>query len=97
MARQEELRKKEPIVRSDIRILKLNRWAIFSRQILSVPGTSYFTRRKLEGQYVIATINTHQKRLAVKQGSKNKIIKSFSFPIRGRIIVPLLPITRRKS
>jgi transposase InsO family protein len=64
---------------------------------IEVNGTSYFIRRKLEGQYVIATINTHQKRLAVKQGSKNKIIKSFSFPIRGRIIVPLLPITRRKS
>ncbi len=40
MARQEELRKKEPIVRSHIRILQLNRWAIFSRQILSVPDTS---------------------------------------------------------
>lgn len=62
---------------------------------IEVNGATYFIRRKLERQYVIATIFTHRKRLVVKQ--ENKIIKSFSFPIKGRIIAPLLPITKRKT
>lgn len=63
---------------------------------IEVNGSTYFIRRKLEGQYVVATIFTHGKRLVVKQD--NKIIKSFSFPIKGHIVVvPLLPITKRKT
>jgi transposase len=62
---------------------------------IEVNGSTYFIRRKLEGQYVVATIFTHRKRLVVKQ--ENKIIKSFSFPIKGRIIAPLFPITKRKT
>jgi hypothetical protein len=62
---------------------------------IEVNGSTYFIRRKLEGQYVVATIFTHRKRLVVKQG--NKIIKSFSFPIRGHIIAPLLQYTKRKT
>ena len=54
-----------------------------------------FIKRKLEGQYVIATIFTYRKRLFVKQG--NKIIKSFSFPIKGHIVVPLLSIAKGKT
>jgi len=61
---------------------------------IDVNGSAYFVRRKLEGQYVIATIFTHRKRLVVKQ--ENKIIKSFSFPIKGHIVSPLLPITKGK-
>lgn len=62
---------------------------------IEVNGATYFIRRKLEGQYVIATIFTHKRRLVVKQ--ENKIIKSFSFPIKCHIIVPLLPITKGKT
>jgi transposase len=62
---------------------------------IDVNGSTYFIRRRLEGQYVIATIFTHRKRLVVKQ--EHKIIKSFSFPIKGHIISPLLTIARRKT
>src|SRR4030043_441006 len=62
---------------------------------IEVNGSTYFIRRKLEGQYVIATIFTHRKRLVVKQD--NRVIKSFSFPIKGHIVNPLLPITRRET
>ncbi len=62
---------------------------------IEVNGSTYFIRRKLEGQYVIATIFTHRKRLVVKQ--ENKIIKSFSFPIKDHIVSPLLPVTKKKT
>jgi hypothetical protein len=61
---------------------------------IEVNGASYFVRRKLEGQYVVATIFTHRKRLVIKHD--NRIVKSFSFPIKGRAIVPLLSIERKK-
>lgn len=61
---------------------------------IEVNGSTYFVRRRLEGQYVVVTIVSHKKRLVVKQG--NKIIKAFSFPIKGRIIAPLFTITKRK-
>ena len=62
---------------------------------IDVNGAAYFIRKKLERQYVVATIFTHRKRLVVKQD--NRIIKSFSFPIEGHIVAPLLPITKRKT
>ena len=62
---------------------------------IDVNGTAYFIRKKLEGQYVVATISTHRKRVVVKQD--NRIIKSFSFPIRGHIVAPLLPVTKKKT
>lgn len=62
---------------------------------IEVNGSTYFIRRKFEGQYVIATIFTHRKRLVVKQD--NKIIKSFSFPIEGHIVSPILPVTKRRT
>ena len=55
---------------------------------IEVNGTSYFIRRKLEGQYVVATLFIHRKKLVVKQD--NKVIKSFSFPLQGHSIPPLL-------
>lgn len=61
---------------------------------IEVNGSTYFVRRKLAGQYVIATIFTHRKELVVKQD--NSIIKSFSFPIKTHIIDPLLPVTKKR-
>ncbi len=62
---------------------------------IEINGSTYFIRKKLEGQYVVATIFTHRKRLVVKQD--NRIIKSFSFPIKGHIVAPLLQITKRET
>ncbi|MDI6733631.1 MAG: integrase core domain-containing protein [Planctomycetota bacterium] len=66
-----------------------------SRGKIEVNGSAYFIKRRLEGQYVVAAIFTHRKRLVVKQ--ENRIIKSFSFPIEGHIIDPLVPHRKRKS
>ncbi len=55
---------------------------------VEVNGFSYFVRKKLERQYVVATIFTYRKKLVVKH--ENKIIKSFAFPIKGLIINPVL-------
>ncbi len=54
---------------------------------IEVNGASYFIRRKLEGQYVVATIFSHRKKLVIK--SDRRIIKSFHFPIKGPIVKPL--------
>jgi transposase len=62
---------------------------------IEVNGATYFIKRKLEGQYVIATIFTHRKRLVVKQN--NRVIKSFSFPIKGHVVSPFLPLTQKKG
>ncbi len=62
---------------------------------IEVNGATYFIRKKLEGQYVVATIFTHRKRLVVKQD--NKIIKSFPFPIKGHVVSPLLPVAKKKG
>jgi hypothetical protein len=55
---------------------------------IEVNGFPYFIRKKLESQYVIATIFTHRRKLVIKQD--NKIIKSFPFSIKDRIDAPLL-------
>lgn len=62
---------------------------------IEINGATYFIRRKLEGQYVIATLFTHRERLVIKQG--NRVIKSFSFPIEGHIISPMLLHTKKKK
>ena len=62
---------------------------------IEVNGSTYFIRRKLEGQYVVATIFTHRKRLVVKQ--ENRMIKSFSFSIKDHVVAPLLPMTRGQT
>lgn len=61
---------------------------------IDVNGSLYFIRRKLEGQYIIATIFTHKKKLVVKQN--NRVIKLFCFPIKGKIISPLRSYIKRK-
>lgn len=59
---------------------------------IEVNGFPYFIRKKLEGQYVIATIFTHRRKLVIKQDKK--VIKSFSFSIKDRIDAPLLSYTK---
>ena len=55
---------------------------------IEVNGKAYFIRKKLEGQYVLATIYPHRKRLVVKQN--NRLIKSLPFPLNAKIVKPLL-------
>lgn len=55
---------------------------------IDVNGFSYRIKRKLEKQYVVATIFTHRKKLVVKH--ENKTIKSFAFPVNGHIVNPIL-------
>jgi hypothetical protein len=50
-------------------------------------GAEYFIRRKLERQYVVATLSTHHRRVFIKH--EGKLIKSVPFPFTGRIIDPL--------
>ena len=55
---------------------------------VEINGVQYFIRKKLEGQYIVASIFTQRKKLVVKH--ENKGIKTFSFPIKGHIIDPVL-------
>ena len=50
-------------------------------------GAEYFIRRKLERQYVVATLSTHHRRVFVKH--EGKLIKSFPFPFEGSLVKPL--------
>ena len=62
---------------------------------IDVNGKTYFIRRRLSGQYVIATLFTHRQRLVIKQESKR--IKSFPFPIQESKIIPLLSFIKGRS
>jgi transposase len=75
---------KLPIARGKVSFIR----KVDSNGRIEVNGFPYFIRRKLERQYVVATIFTHRKKLVVKH--ENKIIKSFAFPIKGHIINPVL-------
>lgn len=55
---------------------------------IEVNGKAYFIRKKLEGQYVMATVYPHRKRLVVKQ--ENRVIKSLPFHLKARVVEPLL-------
>ncbi len=50
-------------------------------------GAEYFVLRKLERQYVVATLSTHHKRVFIKH--EGKLIKSAPFPYVGKPIDPL--------
>lgn len=50
-------------------------------------GAEYFIRRKLERQYVVATLSTHHRRVFIKH--EGRLIKSAPFPFTGRVIDPL--------
>jgi len=51
-------------------------------------GAEYFIRRKLERQYVVATLSTHHRRVFIKY--EGKLIKSVPFPFTGRVVDPLI-------
>ncbi|KAB2832188.1 MAG: hypothetical protein F9K48_10955 [Candidatus Brocadia sp.] len=61
---------------------------------VEINGVEYFIRKKLEGQYLVATIFTQRKKLVVKH--EGKTIKTFSFPIKGHIIDPLLKDKKKR-
>lgn len=50
-------------------------------------GAEYFIRRKLERQYVMATLSTHHRRVFVK--NDGKLIKVIPFPFTGTVADPL--------
>jgi hypothetical protein len=50
-------------------------------------GSEYFIRRRLERQYVVATLSTHHRRVFVK--FEGKVIKTFPFPFVGKAIDPI--------
>jgi hypothetical protein len=50
-------------------------------------GAEYFVSRKLERQYVVATLSTHHRRVFIKH--EGKLIKSIPFPFKGNIVEPL--------
>ncbi|MGB7295934.1 MAG: helix-turn-helix domain-containing protein [Candidatus Aminicenantales bacterium] len=50
-------------------------------------GAEYFIRRKLERQYVVATLSTHHRTVYIKHDGK--LVKTLPFPFTGRIIKPL--------
>ena len=50
-------------------------------------GNEYFVGRKLERQYVVATLSTYHRRVFIKH--EGKLIKSIPFPLKGKIVEPL--------
>ncbi|MGH7167572.1 MAG: integrase core domain-containing protein [Nitrospiraceae bacterium] len=60
---------------------------------IEVNGKSYFIRRRLSGQYVVATLFTHRQCLVMKQN--DHIIKQFRFPIKETLVRPFVPRARR--
>lgn len=62
---------------------------------VEINGVQYFIRKKLEGQYLVATIFTQRKKLVVKDESRT--IKTFSFPIKGHIVDPLLKDKKKRQ
>ena len=51
-------------------------------------GAEYLIRRKLERQYVVATLSSHHRRVFIKY--EGKLIKSVPFPFTGTVIDPLI-------
>jgi len=50
-------------------------------------GAEYFIRKKLERQYVVATLSIHHRRVFVKH--EGKLVKIIPFPFSGRVIKPI--------
>jgi len=73
-----------PVARGKVSFIR----KVDSHGRIEANGSTYFIRKKLEGQYVVVTLFTCRKKLVVKH--EKKIIKSFSFPIQGRVVAPLL-------
>jgi len=49
-------------------------------------GAEYFVRRKLERQYVVATLSTHHRLVFIKH--EGQLIKSVPFPFTGMLSSP---------
>ena len=62
---------------------------------IDVNGKTYFIRRRLSGQYVMATLFTHRQTLVIKRD--NERIKSFTFPIHESRISPLFSFGTARS
>lgn len=62
---------------------------------IDVHGVPYFIRRKLAGQYIMATVFTLRKKLVIKQQGRN--IKFFPFRHNESVVSPLLPIPRGRT
>ena len=56
-------------------------------RLIRQTGAEYFVSRKLEHQYVLATLSTHHRRVFIKHDGK--LIRSDSFPFAGSVIRPL--------
>jgi hypothetical protein len=50
-------------------------------------GAEYFIRRKLERQYVVATLSTYHRRVFIKYDGK--VIRTFPFPFVGKVVDPI--------
>jgi hypothetical protein len=50
-------------------------------------GAEYFILRKLERQYVVATLSTYHRRVFIKY--EGKVIKTFPFPFVGKVVDPI--------
>jgi len=50
-------------------------------------GAEYFIRRKLERQYVVATLSTYPRRVFIKY--EGKVIKTFPFLFVGKVVEPI--------
>lgn len=62
---------------------------------VEINGVQYFIRKKLEGQYIVATIFTRRKKLVIKHDGKT--IKTFSFHVKGHIIDPFLKDKKKRQ
>ena len=58
-----------------------------NRGSIEFNGAEYFIRRKLERQYVVATLSSHHRRVFIKH--EGKLIKTFPFPFIGKVVDPL--------
>jgi len=77
----------------------MNKYSSLFSQLLSVfprmdferlirkTGAEYFVSRKLEHQYVLATLSTHHRRVYIRRDGK--LIRSLPFPLTGKAIKPL--------
>lgn len=56
---------------------------------IDILGRSYFIGKRLAGAYVVATIVTHRRILAIRH--ERRTVQRYPFPIREPIIAPLVP------
>ena len=59
---------------------------------IDLPGGAYRVGRRLARQYVVATLYTHRREIAVKLDGR--VVKRFPCPIREPVVPPLYPLPR---